>query len=83
MLVPKDDRTSACFGPERYWGTRKPGNARYEKDGLSACAGQLSEEMRLLQEPSAGAAAKDAAKAMKAKTKFARMEAAMEVLARL
>lgn len=50
---------------------------------MAACAGQLSDEMLLLQEASAGPEAKDERKAMAAKTKFARMEAAIEVLARL
>ena len=40
--------------------TRPPGNGEWEADDLSSCAGQLSAEMQLLQEPSAGPEAKDA-----------------------
>ena len=61
--------------PERYWGARKQGPVSSES--LSACAEQLREEIRLLQEPSAGPEAKDPAAAELAAAYGAAMEAAM------
>jgi len=60
--------------PERYWGTRKQGPV--SSDSLSACAHQLREEIRLLQEPSAGPEAKDPAASELAVAYSAAMEAA-------
>lgn len=61
--------------PERYWGVRKQGPVSSES--LSACAEQLRDEIRLLQEPSAGPEAKDPAAAELAAAYGAAMEAAM------
>ena len=63
--------------PERYWGTRKQGPV--SSDTLEACVAQLPEEIRLLQEPSAGPEAKNPAAAEIAAAYTAAMEAAMEM----
>ena len=62
---------------QRYWGSRPPGNGEWEADDLSSCAGQLSAEMQLLQEPSAGPEAKDAEAWARAEAKNQAMEVAM------
>lgn len=67
--------------PQRYWGTRKQGPISSES--LDACADQLPEEIRRLQEPSAGAEAKDSAVAQLAAAYTAAMEAALAMRANM
>jgi hypothetical protein len=62
--------------PERYWGQRKQGPEASQVGGLERCTGQISEAVRWLQEPSAGADAKDAKAWALAAARVAAMEEA-------